>query len=286
MVSLLLAACLSGPLAHPPGWCPPVVPSVVPIAAAPLPPAYPFPHDAVLGWRVDPLAAYDDLAAKLYPLGIPPEERGAALQILREARLRQAVGPVVVSGIGSTVGPAIGPAAGPAVLPPATPLIGPAGDSSPGTLPVPPEPILVEPITRGETVDGLHVRLRLPAAESGSLTLIVVGNDRDLIPVAGGRLFESPRDARLIARKTVGFTAGGGTYDIRLPPPNPKAGSTATVFARLRIAGLGIAEAPVATIPLRQPSTGLADTLRSQPRRTVPHVVLSSERPIPQAITP
>ncbi|RMG38377.1 MAG: hypothetical protein D6725_07230 [Planctomycetota bacterium] len=43
----------------------------------------------VVGTRGDPLDAYDDLLRIYYPAGVPPRERGIALQTLRNVRLNQ-----------------------------------------------------------------------------------------------------------------------------------------------------------------------------------------------------
>ena len=246
MVSLLLLSSLV--------QCPMCGP--LPIAA---PPAYPFPADTVLGVRDDPLDAYSDLASELYPHGIPTDERGAALGLLREVRIQRAVGPV-----------GFGPAAVGPVTPPVFDL---------------------QPLGRAGTIDGVAVTLPIEAAASGSVTLIVVGRDRELVPVANQAIASVEGSPRELARSTQPLTLGGGRrFTVTLPPLSLDVADTADVFVRVRIAGRGVAEGYAGTVPLRMiaptDAARLAaegtlqrdDALLTQPRQRVGSVVLSSER--------
>ena len=227
-----------------------------PIAA---PPAYPFPADTVLGIRDDPLDAYADLAADLYPRGIPTDERGAALGLLREVRIQRAVGPV-------------GP--------------GPAGFG-----PVAPPVFDLQPLGRAGTTDGVAVTLPIDSAASGSVTLIVVGRDRELVPVANQAIASLEGSPRELTRSTQPLTLGGERrFTVTLPPLSLDVADAADVFVRVRIAGRGVAEGYAGTVPLRAiaptDAARLAadgtlqrdDALLTQPRQRVGSVVLSSER--------
>ena len=216
-------------------------------------PTYPFPQDTVLGVRDDPLAAYDDLAASLYPLGIPTSERGVALQILREARLRQAIGPAA---------------------PPA--FYGPPSIVAP---PVLPEPGLdLVPLSRdGRRTDAIELRLALDGVPSGAVTAVVVATERELIPRAGEVLVEARRHPRELARQTGRLDRGRSVVRVSLPPVQADLADTAAVFLEVRVAGVGTARGFAGTVPLRSvlDQTPLTDS-----------VVLSSERPVRQVVRP
>ena len=226
-------------------------------------PAYPFPADTVLGVRDDPLDAYADLASELYPHGIPTDERGAALGLLREARTQRAVGPI-------GAGP-IGPAGfGPVVAPPG---------------------FDVQPLGRAGTTEGVAVTLPIEAAASGSVTLIVVGRDRELVPVANQAIASVEGSPQELTRSTQPLTlAGGRRFTVMLPPASLAVADAADVFVRVRIAGRGVAEGYAGTVPLRTiaptDAARLAtdgtlqrrDAVLTQPRQRVGSVVLSSER--------
>ena len=226
-------------------------------------PAYPFPADTVLGVRDDPLDAYADLASELYPNGIPTDERGAALGLLREVRIQRAVGPI-------GAGP-IGPAGfGPVIAPPG---------------------FDVQPLGRAGTTEGVAVTLPIEAAASGSVTLIVVGRDRELVPVANQAIASVEGSPRELARSTQPLTlAGGRRFTVMLPPASLAVADAADVFVRVRIAGRGVAEGYAGTVPLRTiaptDAARLAtdgtlqrrDAVLTQPRQRVGSVVLSSER--------
>ena len=224
--------------------CGSVVAPAVPVAVVD-----PFPRDTMLGVRVDPLAAYDDLAASLYPLGIPASERGVALQILREARLQQAIGPRAV---------------GPSPLAPSV---------------APPPPVLdLIPLSRdSRRTDAVEVRLAVDGLPSGSVTVVVVAARRDLIPRAGEVLVEARRHPRELARQTGRLDRGRSVVRVQLPPVRADLADTAAVFLEVRTAGVGTARGFAGTVPLR---SVLDDTPLTE------SVVLSSERPVRAVVRP
>ena len=224
---------------------------------APLP-AYPYPPDAVLGIREDPLAAYADLEARLYPHGIPVSERGFALAILREARLQQALG-------------------GPPPVAPAEPVPSRLPGASPVPI-VPPVPLEVIPLSRrGLHTDAVRLRLDLGAAASGSVTLVLTARERELYARGGGLLVESERGVREIARHTRSFSDGGGTFDLPLGPIADDITDEAEAFVIVRVAGVGVASGSAGVVPLRTltASGGFGGG-----------VVLTSERPERQVVRP
>ena len=243
--------------------------------------AYPFPQDTVLGVREDPLAAYDDLAAGLYPYGIPVQERGVALQILREARVNQIYSrrPAGPSQPSAPIGP------GPVFGQP-QPLLRPL-------LPTPAPQFDLSPLSRhGLSTDTVRLSLDLGDASSGSITLVLVGHTRDLIPAAGEVLVESRRHPRELARFTRAFQNGGGTFDLTLPATTIETADEADAFVVVRIAGIGTASGYAGLLPIRTLAPtqaarlGTSGRFGDSSRSRTAGVVLTSERPSRQAIAP
>ena len=219
-------------------------------------PAYPFPSHAVLGVRDDPLDAYADLAPALYPAGIPTSERGVALAILREARLQQAIGPASTP---------------PSSLPEAS------LEALPAPTGIPPVPLELIPLSQsGTRTETVRLHLRIGAAASGSVTLVLVARERELIPAAGWRVLESRRQPREIARFSRTFSGGGGTFDLPLAELSDDLSDDAAAYVVVRVAGVGTARGFAGIVPLRSPGVDLA----------IDRAVLTSERSAPVFVTP
>ena len=148
----------------------------------------------------------------------------------------------------------------------------------------------------GLNAEAIEVELPLPPGSSGTVTLTVIGHRRDLIPAAGPRVLEARREPVELTQATRPIAGSRYVVPIRSLPLG--VADDADVFVRVRIAGVGVAEGFAGTVALRTVAPTQAArlttdgtlkrnaALSTQPRRRLPGVVLSSERPQRQAVQP
>ena len=229
----------------------------------------------VIGVRPGPLTAYADLAAVLYPFGVPAVETAAVLELLRAARARQVFG--AATGLpGASLWPGVSSEwRGPADVAPQDfplPAPGPAPAPVPGPeahLPAPQGLRLLataSPVAArgGNEIDSLEVVVRLVDGRGAALpfagTLSMRLHGLEVRPVRGfGETVDLvPERERLLATRTamIRGTARGTVNVARLPLTDPLPAHDSSVapagdlHLELTVPGRGVFATTVPEIPL------------------------------------
>jgi hypothetical protein len=258
----------------------PVVPVPMPIPLEPVAPVaisccppyrfarLPFaPVGVVVGVRPDPTSAYADLSPAIYPNGIPSTEAPFALNLLRERRRIETIGPYL--GPALPPAPSFGPAA------PAVPSFGPtvpapAGDATLGDLSQ--IEARVVPIRQNGTADVNALGVELVGLDNaghavpveGTAQLFLYAGEQRLVRAFDNTYTAHPEGLVRLAEWTRNVTPDA-TLILRLPQPlpehNPNISPVGTLRVRLSAPGKGVFETLAEPVTLR-PASALRENLR------------------------
>ena len=216
------------------------------------------PVGRVIGVRPDPITAYRDLAAAVYPAGIPNTEAPFALGVLRERRRLEAINPFLV------------PALPPTPIVPGPPL--PPEAAAPGDLSHIGARVVPIRANGGADVSALGVELvgfdtaGVAVPVEGTAQIFLYAGEQKLVRAFDDVYAARPEGLIRLAEWTRSVLPDASVV-LRLPEPlpehDPNVSPYGTLRVRLSVPGSGVFETLAEPVVLR-PASPFRDAVRSE----------------------